>query len=151
MKEEPAATRFEIHPDLMKAPHVLPLLMELFAGDRQQALSQQEQIYTHLAMCEYCRTAVIFLLSTAQEYDHRNNNEEEPIHDLLVRFPQINDAIEGYRYERLGAYVEMVVAKGQEQADLHFPDIAVHLKTCSDCCSLVKRAIASITETEGSE
>lgn len=150
MKED-TTTRFEVPPDLMESPHVLPLLMELFAGDRQQAFSQQEQIYTHLAMCEYCRAAVIVLLSTAQDYDHRNNNAEGPIHDLLARFTQINDAIEEHEYERLGVYVEMVVAKGQDQANLRFPDIAMHLKTCSDCRSAVIATIASITEAEDSE
>jgi hypothetical protein len=158
MKED-ATTKFEVHPDLMEAPHVLPLLMELFAGDRQVALARQEQMNTHLAACEYCRAAVIVLLSTAQEYDRRNTNAEGSINNLLARFTEINDAIgkhkndeiEGHEYERMGAYVEMVMAEGWDQADLRFPDTAIHLKSCSDCRAMVTATIASMDEEEDSE
>ncbi len=153
MKED-ATTKFEVQPDLMELPHVLPLLMELFAGDRQAVLAQQEQMSKHLATCKYCRAAMIVLLSAAQEYDHINNNAEEPIRDLLNRFIKINDAmeeqkkdeIEGREYERLGAYIERVMEEGEDQANLCFPDIAKHLKTCSDCRSMVTATIDFMNE-----
>ncbi len=102
MKENKAAVMFEIGPDLFVPPHVLSILMELFAGERQQALSQQEQLLEHLAACHYCRTAVVVLLGVAQEYDRRNNDPEESAHDLLIRFANISRAIEAHEYERLG-------------------------------------------------
>jgi hypothetical protein len=140
----------EVGPDLFVPPHILPVLMELFAGKRQQALSQG-QMLTHLTECHYCRTAVVILLSAAQEYDHRNNDLEETAHDLLVRFASIRCILEEHEYERLGAYVEVIVVEGQEKADLCFPEVATHLRICPDCRSVLEATIAFLTETEGTD
>src|SRR5438270_628580 len=151
MKEDNATVVSEVGPDLLVPPHVLSILMELFAGERQQALSQQEQLLAHLAVCHYCRTAVMVLLSQELECDRRNNDPEEPAHDLLVRFANINRSIEAreaQKYERLGAYAEAIVDEGRDKADLRFPDIAPHLRACSDCRSELEATVAFITESE---
>lgn len=137
----------KIDPDLFVPPHVLPVLMELFAGERQQALSQQEQLLAHLTECHYCRTAVVFLLDVAQEYDRRNNDPEEPAHALLVRFANISRALEAHEYERLGAYAEAIVAEGRNKADLCFPDVVAHLRRCPDCRSVLKATVDAIAES----
>jgi len=148
MQEDKATVMSEVGPDLLEPPHVLPVLMELFAGDRQQALAQQEQLLAHLAACHYCRTAVVFLLSVAQEYDHRNNNPEEVVHDLLVGFANIDRKIEAHRYERLGVYAEAIAAEGRDKAAALFPDLAAHLRACSDCRSMLEETVAFIIEAE---
>jgi len=151
MKEDNATVISEIGPDLFVPPHVLSVLMELFAGERQQILSQQEQLLAHLATCHFCRTAVVVLLGLAQEYDRRNNDPEEPAHDLLVRFAKISRAIEAREareFERLGAYAEAIVAEGRDRADLRFPDVAAHLRICPDCRSALEATVSSITESE---
>jgi hypothetical protein len=148
MNKDRATVMSEVGPDLFVSPHVLSVLMELFAGDRQQALSQQEQLLAHLATCHYCRTAVVVLLSIAQEYDRRNNDPEEPAHDLLVRFANISDKIEAYEYERLGAYAEAIAAEGRDKAELCFPDVVAHLKNCPDCCLVLEATMTFITDSE---
>lgn len=140
-----------IGPDLLVSPHVLSLLMELFAGDRRQALTQHKQLVAHLEACHYCRTAVIVLLSYAQEYDHRNNNTEEPTHDLLARFAKIScviEAREAQEFECLGVYAESIVNEGREKAAQYFPDVAFHLNICPDCRSAIEATVALITGTE---
>jgi hypothetical protein len=144
MKEEITMMLSEVSPDLLEPPHVVPALMELFAGDRQQALAQQEQLFTHLVSCQYCRTAAMFLLGVAQEYDRRNNEPEEIAHDLLMRFADLDRRIEAHRYERLGVYAEAVAAKGSGEAARLFPDIAAHLNACPDCQSMVEETVAFI-------
>lgn len=137
--------------DLLVAPHVLPLLMELFAGDRQLAHTQQEQLVAHLETCHYCRTAVMVLLSYAQEYDHINNNPEEPTRDLLARFAHISrviEACEAREFERLGAYAEAIVNEGRKKAARRFPDVAAHLKMCADCRSMIEATVAFISGAE---
>ena len=137
-------------PDLLESPHVLPQLMELFAGDTQKALSQQEQLIAHITTCHYCRTAVMVLLSYAQEYDHRYN-PEEPAHDLLERFAAIShkiEAREAREFERLGAYAETMANEGQEKAAQRFPDVATHLNNCPDCRRTVEATVAFIKGTE---
>lgn len=154
MKEDNAKVITAVGPDLLVSPHVLPLLMELFAGDIQQASSQQEQLLAHLTTCHYCRTAVMVLLSHAQEYDYRNNNPEKPTRDLLTRFANISRAIEvreageAQEFERLGVYAEAIVNEGRARAAQRFPDVAAHLKMCSDCCSVLEATVAFITEAE---
>lgn len=148
MKEDNLKVISEIGPDLLVPPHVLPILMELFAGDRQQALLQQKQLLTHIAACHYCRIAVAVLLDIAQEYDCRNSDPEGSAGKLLVRFVAICRAIEAREYERLGAYAEAIVAEGQERADLLFPDVAIHLRTNPDGCSMLKATVAFLTEEE---
>jgi predicted anti-sigma-YlaC factor YlaD len=151
MKEDNAKVITVVGPDLLVPPHVLPLLMELFAGDIQQASSQQEQLLAHLATCHYCRTAVMVLLSYAQEYDCRNNDPEKPTRDLLTHFANISRAIEAreaQEFERLGVYAETIVAEGQEKAAQRFPDVAAHLKMCPDCRSALDATVAFISGTE---
>jgi hypothetical protein len=151
MEEDNAKIITVVGPDLLVPPHIHPLLMELFAGNIQQASSQQEQLLAHLATCHYCRTAVMVLLSYAQEFDYRNNDPEKPTRDLLSHFANISRAIEtreAQEFERLGAYAEAIVAEGREKAVQRFPGIAAHLKICPDCRSAVEATTASITEAE---
>lgn len=149
MPEEKIHTMTEGGPDLLGVPHVLPLLMEVFAGDRQQALSQQEYLIAHITACHYCRTAVMVLLSYAQEYDRRNGSPEIPTRDLLTRFAKMSRAIEAREareFERLGAYAETIVNQGQEQAAQRFPGIAAHLKSCPDCRSMIEATVGFLSE-----
>jgi hypothetical protein len=154
MKEDIATVMSKIGPDLLVPPHVLPVLMELFGGERQQALSQQEQLLAHLAICHYCRTTVVVLLCAAQEYDRRNNNPEEPTRDLIMRFADITreiEACEAREYESMGAYAEAIVSEGRERATQLFPDVATHLSICPDCSSALEATVAFITEKEVTE
>jgi hypothetical protein len=148
MNKDHATVMSEVGPDLFVPPHVLSVLMELFAGDRQQALSQQEQLLAHLATCHYCRTAVVVLLGIAQEYDRRNNDPEEPAHELLVRFANISNALEAHEYECLGTYAEAIVTEGRDKAELRFPDVVAHLRTCPDCRSVLEATVTFISESE---
>lgn len=151
MKKKISTILPEVGPDLLEPPHVVPVLMELFAGDTQQALTQQEDVFAHLVACHYCRTAAIFLLGVAEEYDRRNNDPIEVAHDLLMRFADIDrkiGMIEAQKYERLGVYAEAIVAKGRNEAAELFPDLAVHLSACPDCRAMVEETVAFLNEAE---
>ena len=149
MKEDNATVMSEVSPDLFASPHVLPVLMELFAGEKQQDRLKQESLLTHLTSCHYCRTALVFLLGIVQEYDHINNNAEETAHDLFIRFADINRLIiEAHDYEQLGAYAEAIIADGKDKADLRFPDVTAHLRICPDCCATLATTIDFITKPE---
>jgi len=148
MKEDKATVMSEVGPELLEPPHILSVLMELFAGDRQQALAQQEQLFAHLAACHYCRTAAMVLLGVAQEYDRINNDPEEVAHDLLVRLANIDRKLEAHRYERLGVYAETILAKGRDEAAALFPDLAAHLSACADCRLMLEETVAFIIEAE---
>src|SRR5438270_8260325 len=94
MKEDNSVDRPEVGPDMFVPPHVLPSLMELFAGESQRVLSQQEQLLAHIATCHYCRTAIMVLLSYELEYDRRSEYPEDPTRDLLMLFANITHKIE---------------------------------------------------------
>jgi hypothetical protein len=128
-------------------------LMELFAGDRQQAHAEPEQVFTHLVVCQYCRTAVMVLLGVAQEYDRRNGDPGDVAHELLVRFATIDRKIEAEAqwHERLAVYAEAIARSGRDKAAERFPDLTAHLAACSDCRSMVEETVAFIMEAGNHE
>ena len=139
-------------PDLNVPPHVLHLLMELFFDKAQEALLQKEQLLTHLAQCHYCRTALETLLSIVSDFDQKEDASNKRSQELLEYFQQLRrefDTYEAHRLERLGAYAEIVAAHGKEQADTRFPELAVHLKLCSDCRSLVDSTVSMLKSENG--
>lgn len=145
MKEENTGILSKIGPDLLVPPHILPAVMELLAGDSPPDSLQQDHLLSHLAACHYCRTAIVFMLKVAQEYDRINNNAEEPVRDLLDQFVRISQEAEmqeAREYERMGVYAETIARLGQEKADLSFPDIAAHMQICPDCRSVVWDTVA---------
>lgn len=151
MSKEITTIISEASPDLLEPPHVVPVLMELFAGDTQQAFAQQKDVFAHLVACHYCRTAAMFLLGVAEEYEHRNNDPVDVVHDLLTRFADIDRKIgmkEAQKYERLAFYAETIVAKSRDEAAELFPDLAAHLSVCSDCRSMVEETVAFLIEAE---
>ena len=121
MKDDNATVLSNIGPDLFEPPHILPVLMELFADEKHQAPLPQQLLLAHLTTCQYCRTAVVFLLDIVQEYDRINNNPETVAHDLLVHLANIQALIDAHKYERLGTYAEAIVAEGRDKAKLPFP------------------------------
>lgn len=137
-------------PDLLAPPHVVPALMELFAGDRQQAIAQQETLFAHLVACDYCRIAAMVLLGVAQEVDRRNQEPLEVTQELLERFAALDRKIkaEAHRYERLVVCAEAIAATGRDEAAALFPELAAHLSACSDCRSMVEETVAFIREVE---
>lgn len=142
-----------IGPDLCTPPHVLPLLMDLFFGQMQQAYIPKEQLLAHLTVCHYCRTTLDTLLSIVRDYDQKIDASDGVSQELLERFIQIGHEIEvseAHQYERLGAYAETSVALGQRKAELRFPDVATHLKSCPDCRSTIASTVAFIIELEDS-
>jgi hypothetical protein len=145
MNKDVSRVLSEVGPDLLSPPHILTILLELLEGDSVQIVAQQEQVVAHLLACDYCRTAVVIALNVAQEYDHRNNDSENPTHDLLVRFASINREIEACtesEYERMGAYAETIIAKGRKKANKQFHTLSEHIKRCRSCRSALEDTLA---------
>jgi len=142
-----AADALQGGPDLLVPPHVLAVLMQLFAGEPQLALLQQEQLCAHLEECAYCRTAVVFLLGIAQECDCRANDSVGPALALRMRFARISGAIEARAYERMGAYAEALVAEGRAAAARRFSETAAHLGCCASCRLALEATVAFLNES----
>lgn len=148
MASSHAAQELEPGPDLLTPPHVLAELMELFAGERQRALSVQDRLLAHLLVCEYCQTSVVFLLGIAQEYDRRSGAPIEPARGLREHFARIVCEREAREYERLGAYAEAIVAQGWEATESRYPDTAAHLSRCAHCRAAVEATVAFLSEPD---
>lgn len=151
MKKEITAILPKIGPDLLEPPHVVPALVELFAADKQQALTQQEDVFAHLVTCHYCRTAAMFLIGVAQEVDRENNESEEDAQELLLFFAELDHKIgvnEAQKYERLAVYAETIVEKGRDEAAELFPDLVAHLSGCPDCNLMVEETVVFLVEAE---
>ena len=148
MKDDNTTVLANTGPNLFEPPHILPALMELFAGEKQQTPLSQEHLFAHLISCQYCRAAIVVLLDIAQEYESRNDTVETLAHDLLIRFANIQTLIEAHKYEQLGAYAETIVAAGRIKADQRFPVLATHLKICFDCRSMLEATVDFIAEAK---
>ena len=148
MNENKASVIDKVHPYLLAPPHIVDKLIDLVGGDWQPDSSQQEELVVHLTDCSHCRTALIVVLSAAQEYEKLNDYPEVPIHNLLDRFVTIHHEIEAQEYEHLGAYAEAIIAQGREEADKHFPILAEHIRKCPSCKSTLEETLAFLNEAE---
>ena len=146
MEEKKASVLDKVRPDLLVPPHIVGQLIHLVVGEWQPDPSQQEQLVVHLTECPYCRTALIVLLSTDQEYERLNSSPEASAHNLLKQFVTIHHEIEAQDYELMGAYAEAIIAKGRNEADKRFPVLAGHVKRCSSCASTLKDTLAFLSE-----
>lgn len=151
MKEKKAAIMDKVHPDMLVPPHVVDRLFHLVMGEKRPDPSQLEQIATHLTECSYCRTMLIVLLSTEQEYERLNDPTETSAHNLLTQVEEIHRTAETLDYEQIGAYAEAIVATGRENADERFSILAEHVKRCSTCQAILEQILDFFQETEETE
>ncbi len=54
--------------------------------------------------------------------------------------------IEDHSIEHLVEYAEVLVECGKEEADVRFPNVATHIKSCSECRSVIASTAASIAK-----
>src|SRR5450759_4377008 len=148
MKERKATVIDKVRPDLLAPPHIVDKLFHLMVGEWQPDPSQQEQLIAHFTECNYCRTALIELLSAEQENDRLNGESEAPVRDLLKRFVTIHHEIEAQDYEPIGAYAEAIVADGREKADKRCPILVEHISKCPSCASTLVETLAFLNGPE---
>ena len=135
MKERKATVIERIGSELFVSPHIVGLLIDLVMGEWQPSSAQQEQLIAHFTKCSYCRTAIIVLLSAEPEHS------ETVVQDLLTQFITIHHEIEGQEHEHIGAYAEMIVTQGREEANRSFPTLAKHIRGCSRCKLLLEETL----------
>jgi hypothetical protein len=149
MEDKKATIIDKVSPDLLVSPHIVSELFHLVVGEWQPDSSQQEQLVVHLRECYYCRTSLIVLLSTDQEYEMANSYTETPARNLLTQFVAIHHEIAVQDYEHMGAYAEAIISKGREEADKRFSVLAEHVRKCSSCKSMLEETLSFLNEPEG--
>jgi hypothetical protein len=151
MKENNVLDVAKLHASLLEAPHVLPTLIDLFTNDVRDPYALQDKLQTHLTVCHYCRVALLTLLALVQDDEQRNKEDDSATGKLLQSFVALSHEIEASEllaYEQLGAYAETIIAEGKKRADQLFPDVAEHIKTCTDCRSAVAATVSDIIESD---
>ena len=148
MEDKHATIKDEVIPDLLVSPHIVNELLHIVMGEWQFDSTQQEHMVEHLSGCEYCRKALLVLLSADQEYEMSNNNTESQAHNLLTQFETIHHEIAVHDYEQMGAYAEAIKAEGRKKADKRFPVIAEHIRKCASCRSWLNETLAFLNESE---
>jgi predicted anti-sigma-YlaC factor YlaD len=148
MEDKHATIKDKVIPDLLVSPHIVNELLHIVMGEWQIDSTQQEHMVEHLSGCEYCRKALLVLLSADQEYEMSNNNTESQAHNLLTQFETIHHEIAVHDYEHMGAYAEAIKAKGRKKADKRFPVIAEHTRKCASCRSWLNETLAFLNESE---
>lgn len=148
MEDNNTTIKVEMIPDLLVSPHIVNELFHIVMGEWQLDSSQKEQMIGHLRECEHCRTALLVLLSTHQEYETLNNYAGTPARDLLTQFETIHHEIAVHDYEHMGAYAEAIKTEGREKADERFPILAEHIRKCASCTSWLNATLAFLNESE---
>lgn len=115
---------------LNQAPHVLAQLMDLLRGTPLFAPAQSQQIEQHLAGCIHCQVFVELALLSMIEDAQAHNDPTEPAWQVLKHWSRITHAT---CKDEIPAYVDMLMAQGEEQACTHFPLLAEHIHTCQAC------------------
>jgi hypothetical protein len=146
MEDKKATIKDEVIPDLLVSPHIVNELFHVVMGEWQLDSTQQEQMVGHLGECEYCRTALLILLSADQEYETLKNYPDTPARNLLTQFVTIHHEISVHDYEQMGAYAEAIKAEGRKKADKRFPILAEHIRKCSSCNSWLEETLAFLNE-----
>jgi hypothetical protein len=147
--ERKASIMDTTHPDLLQLPHYLGELIRFVAGEWDPDPSQQEQLVTHLAMCSYCRIALIELLFAEQEHEKKLNSLlEVSIRDVLMQFVTIHHELEARDYEQIAAYAEAILTEKKEETDKRFPWLAEHLERCLVCRSTLAEMLTFLREGE---
>ena len=146
MKEHKAILN-KIHPDLLKPPHVIDALTNQVLDGWNPDSSQLKQLTTHLAECEYCRTASIILLTAESEYQQSNETANADFHKILGQFVKIHQELQFWSNEQLCAYAEAIVTVGNDEADKCYPLLAEHVSICSICGVNLQDILAFIQET----
>lgn len=148
MEDKHATIKDEVIPDLLVSPHIVDELFYVVMGELQIDSTQQEQIVAHLSACEYCRKALLVLLSADSENDMSKNDTESPVHNLLTQFETIHHEIDVHDYEHMGAYAEAIKAEGRKKADERFSILAGHIRKCASCRSWLQETLDFLNESE---
>ena len=148
MEDKHATIKDDVIPDLLVSPHIVNELFHIVMGKWQLDSTQQEHMVEHLSGCEYCRKALLVLLSADQEYEMSNNYTETPAHNLFTQFETIHHEIAVHDYENMGAYAEAIKAEGSKEADKRFPVLAEHIRKCASCRSWLKETLAFLNQSE---
>jgi predicted anti-sigma-YlaC factor YlaD len=149
MEDKRAIIKDKVSPDLLVSPHIVSELLHVVMGEWQPESSQQEQLVVHLTECEYCRTALVVLLSADQEYEMATNSSTEtPARNLLTQFVTIHHEIAIQDFEQMGAYAEAIKAVGRKEADKRFLVLAEHIRKCASCRAWLEETLAFLNESE---
>jgi hypothetical protein len=148
MEDKHATIKDEVIPDLLVSPHIVDELFYVVMGELQIDSTQQEQIVEHLSACEYCRKALLVLLSADSENDMSNNYTDPSVHNLLTQFATINHEIAAHDFEQMGAYAEAIKAEGRKKADKRFSVLAGHIRKCASCRSWLQETLDFLNESE---
>lgn len=130
MREHTAISHTTHLEQLNQAPHVLTQLIDLLRGTLQCTPAQRQRIEQHLVTCLHCQAFVELSLLMMIKDAQAHGTPTEPARQLLTRWSRITHVT--YK-EEIPAYVETLMAQGEQKADTRFPWLAEHMHGCWDC------------------
>jgi hypothetical protein len=116
--------------------HYAHRLIDMVMDEWQPTSSQYEQLVTHLKECIHCQVALGMFVIVERNYDRSTGSPVVPAERLLSQITEIIH--ETTARDEIGAYIEMLEAKGEKKANKKFPRFVEHLKRCKACLSDVE-------------
>lgn len=129
--------------------HPLEILLALVTGTWEPMPLERQHLLEHLLTCIPCR---VMLGASVILYAEKESAKEQA-QDVVDAFrASLQEALHGIDFQnKLSAYIDMLEALGEEQADRQFPDLAAHLKRCQVCRDVVEDTVFLLQEMKNEE
>ncbi len=129
--------------------HTLEVLVALVAGTWEPTPLERQHLLEHLITCVPCRV----ILGTSVILYAKKESAKEQAQEVVDAFrASLQEALHGIDFQnKLSAYIDMLEAQGEEQADEQFPDLAAHLKRCQVCRDVVEDTVFLLQEMKSEE
>jgi hypothetical protein len=129
--------------------HPLEILLALVTGTWEPMPLERQHLLEYLLTCIPCR---VMLGASVILYAEKESAKEQA-QDVVDAFrASLQEALHGIDFQnKLSAYIDMLEALGEEQADRQFPDLAAHLKRCQVCRDVVEDTVFLLQEMKNEE
>ena len=129
--------------------HKPEILVALVTGAWEPTPLERQHLLEHLITCVPCR---VILGACVILYTEKESSKEQA-HQVVDAFrASLQEALHGIDFQnKLSAYIDIMVAQGEKQADKQFPDLAAHLKRCQVCRDVVEDTVFLLQEMKNEE
>jgi hypothetical protein len=129
--------------------HTPGILLALVTGAWKPTPLERQHLLEHLLTCVPCR---VMLGASVILYAEKESAKEQAQEVVDAFRASLQEALHGIDFQnKLSAYIDMLEAQGEEQADEHFPDLVAHLKRCQVCRDVVEDTVCLLQEMKNEE
>jgi hypothetical protein len=129
--------------------HTPEMLIDIVTGSWEPTPLEIQHLLEHLITCVPCR---VILGACVILYAEKESAKERAQQVVDAFRTSLQEALHGIDFQnRLSAYIDILEAEGEEQADKQFPEVADHLQRCQVCRDVVEDTAFLLQESINSD